>query len=1111
MKHRKYKKKLHPARVVTGVSYSACSSLISDSFYAKFQLAFTLHRQGDLVQAASLYNEILHAHPFHFDSLQYLAAIAVQQKRYDDAVTLFKKAFAVNPDNPRALNNCGIALKELKRYEEALLCYNKAIELRPDYAEAYSNLGNALQMLARYEEALLSYDLALQFKPDYTEAYYNLGLALFELGQFDLALEYYDKALAINPVYLEVYSSRGIALAALKRNEEALLTYDRVLALKPDYAEVYSNRGIVLADLKRYEDALANYDRAISIKPDYAEVYSNRGILLAAMKRYDDALDAYDKAITLQPDYADAYSNRALLLVELRRFQEASYCYDKAILINPNGDYLFGEGVRTRMQICDWETFDSDIKLLLGKLSTYSKAITPFPLLALVDSMLLHKRAAMTFVDDTYPLMNTLPEIAKIFREDKLCIGYYSADFHDHATAYLMAELFEHHDRSRFELIAFSFGPDQHNDSMRKRVVSAFDRFIDVRNYSDEEVALLSRELGVAIAVDLKGFTTNCRTGIFALRAAPIQVNYLGYPGTMGASYIDYLIADHILIPEESRQFYTEKIAYLPNSYQVNDRTRQISDRVFTREEFGLPKTGFVFCCFNNNYKITPSTFDGWMRLLKQVEGSVLWLLADNAKAAEHLMQEAVRRGVLSERLIFAKRMNIAEHLARHRLADLFLDTLPCNAHTTASDALWAGLPVLTCIGESFASRVAASLLNAIQLPELITSTQAEYEALALELATNPKKLHTIKHKLEKNRLTTPLFDTGLFTGDIEKVYMAMYERYLADLPPEHILLKLFLRAPLFERQSISVLPKVKVEDSQKNLLISWMGCRRVTLVRFRIDKEIYYRAFDEVVEGLIAGLKEIGVHVNVAINEVNLLQNNILIGAHLLSDEALEALPSNVIIYNLEQLVKFTSSSICNRPAYINALRVHHRWDYSLNNIATPLDYVLQGNVEYVPVGYASCLSRVESVEQDIDVLFYGGVTFRRKKICDALKDKGYNVCVSCGVYGVERDSLIRRAKLVLNVHLYDSHILEVVRVSYLMANSKAVVCECASDTEVYPHFRDGLCLVAYDDIVNACVELLVDDVKRHDLEKRAFCAVKKLTYAEVLRKTALFASAGD
>jgi predicted O-linked N-acetylglucosamine transferase (SPINDLY family) len=349
-----------------------------------------------------------------------------------------------------------------------------------------------------------------------------------------------------------------------------------------------------------------------------------------------------------------------------------------------------------------------------------------------------------------------------------------------------MAELFELHDKNQFELVGFSFGPET-NDEMRQRLKSPFDKFIKVFNMSDMEIAQLSRDLNIDIAVDLKGFTQDSRVGIFAYRAAPIQVNYLGYPGTMGAEYIDYIIADKTIIPVEFQSCYSEKIVYLPNSYQVNDRKRLISDRQFTRQELGLPENGIIFCCFNNNHKILPATFYGWVRILKAVEGSVLWLLEDNEWSKDNLKKEAESNGIAPNRLVFAKRLPLAEHLARHRHADLFLDTLPYNAHTTSSDALWTGLPVLTMMGKSFAGRVSASLLNAIGLPELITNSQEEYESLAIELAMNPNKLADIKLKLGNNQLSTPLFDTTLFAKNIEAAYLRMYERNQNSMQPDHI------------------------------------------------------------------------------------------------------------------------------------------------------------------------------------------------------------------------------------------------------------------------------------------------------------------------------------
>ncbi len=381
---------------------------------------------------------------------------------------------------------------------------------------------------------------------------------------------------------------------------------------------------------------------------------------------------------------------------------------------------------------------------------------------------------------DTPPLVRTHPGRGKIR------LGYFSADYHDHATMHLMAGLFERHDRSKFETIAFSFGPDR-SDEMRIRAVRAFDEFIDVRDLSDAQVALMARTLEIDIAIDLKGFTQDNRAGIFASRAAPIQVNYLGYPGTMGADYMDYIVADDILVPTNGKRHYSEKIVFVPNSYQANDRKRFSPDAIVDRTTLQLPPTGFVFCCFNNNYKITPAIFDCWMRILKQCAGSVLWILADNAKAASNLKMEAAARGVNEERLIFAPRLPLNDHLTRLRSADLFLDTLPYNAHTTASEALWAGLPVLTCAGDAFASRVAASVLNAAGLPELVTTSLKAYETLAIALANRPEKLTSIRQKLAARRLASPLFDTKLFTKHIEAAYTAMYERHRSGIAPADI------------------------------------------------------------------------------------------------------------------------------------------------------------------------------------------------------------------------------------------------------------------------------------------------------------------------------------
>jgi predicted O-linked N-acetylglucosamine transferase (SPINDLY family) len=436
--------------------------------------------------------------------------------------------------------------------------------------------------------------------------------------------------------------------------------------------------------------------------------------------------------------------------------------------------------------LCDWENIESECRQLVAFVVRGLKVAPPFAMLAISGSPAVQKQAAEIYVRDKHPESSTAAAIPRRPRHNRIRIGYFSADYYKHAMSFLMAELYEQHDRSRFEILGFAFGPNKF-DEMSKRISSAMDQFLDLRSMPDREAAELSRKLEVDIAVDLNGFTNNCRPGIFAERAAPTQVNYLGYPGTMGANYIDYLVADHTLVPESEQRHYSEKIICLPDTYQVNDSLRSISTKSCARASEGLPESAFVFCCFNNAYKISPSVFDIWMRVLGRVEGSVLWLMEDSPWAVDNLRKEARRRGIAPDRLVFAKSLPVAEHLARQRLADLFLDTLPYNAHTTASDALWAGLPVLTRTGDTFASRVAASLLRAVGLPELITATESEFEELAVDLAHNPQRLQALRHRLQQNNRTAPLFDCRSFTRHLEAAYSAIYERYHAGLPPDHI------------------------------------------------------------------------------------------------------------------------------------------------------------------------------------------------------------------------------------------------------------------------------------------------------------------------------------
>jgi protein O-GlcNAc transferase len=796
---------------------------VDAALQAQGQSALALLQQGRLADAERICSEILQRAPKHFGALHLLGIIAHQNRAYERAVHFFSKAISANPDIPQAYYNRGIAQQALRRFSEALVSYNKAIALKPDHAEAYSNRGIVLGELGRLQEALASFDKAIALKSNFAEAYYNRGNVLQELGRFadalasydkTIALSYaaalhpgfaevhfnrgnalnalkrfeealasWDKAIALNPNFAEAYSNRGNALQELQRLEEALVSYDRAIALKPDHAPAYSNRGMALQALKRLGEALASYDRAIALKPDYAEAHANRGVVLKKLQRLPEALASCERAIAIRPDYAEAYFNRGIVLKDLGRLGEALASTNKAIALKP--DLNDGTALYLKMNLCDWVGIQADFASLGTSAGTSS--FGPFALLAFSDAPALQLDVAKRFVEATHRKNERLGAIQKYPPHSRIRIGYFCADFRDHPTSRLLCGVFERHDRDKFETFAFSFG--RNHDSMTSRLRPSFDHFLDVQNVSDEKIAALARENEIDIGIDLMGFITDSRPGIFAYRAAPVQANYLAYPGTMGADYIDYAIADETIIARPQQDFYAEKAVCLPNTYQANNYgdERFSFGKTCTRMEAGLPETGFVFCCFNNNYKITPDVFDLWMRILKRCEGSVLWLLEDNPAAAANLRKEAAARDVDPAWLIFASRMPLPQHLARHRLADLFLDTLPYNAHTTASDALWTGLPVLTRIGETFAGRVAASLLRATDLPELITTSPEAYVALAIELAASPEKLSAIKDKLARNRLTTPLFDTARFTRHIEAAYTAMYARDQEGLPPEHI------------------------------------------------------------------------------------------------------------------------------------------------------------------------------------------------------------------------------------------------------------------------------------------------------------------------------------
>jgi predicted O-linked N-acetylglucosamine transferase (SPINDLY family) len=744
-------------------------------------------RSGDPEQAIALYAKVVDLKPDHAAAHYKRGNLLKDCNQMEAALESYDQAIAINPGYANAFCNRGVVLERLNRLDAAWDSYNHAIALNPADALAYYNRGAVLRELNQAEAALADYSQAIAVKPDYAEAYCNRGILLMELKQWDSALASFDQGIEINPGFFQAYFNRGTLFHKRKQADSALADYDKAIALHPAYAEAHCYRGVLLTERRQWQAALASLDRAIALQVDFAEAYASRGNLFVELSRHEAAVANFDNAIALKPDYADALHSRADALTRMKQFAAAIASYDQALAYKPDFRFVLGMRRHLQMHVCDWRGIESDVHLLRAGIAAGEAVSPPFPILALLDSASLQYKAAKIWVREEFPANHLLAELPRHPTAGKIRLGYFSADFGEHPVAVLMAGVLEAHDRSKYELTAFSFGPDT-QDRMRTRLEKAFDRFIDVRSKSDQDIALLARSLSIDIAVDLGGYTGNSRTRIFALRAAPLQVNYLGYPGTMGAEYIDYLIGDRTVVPPTHTGYHSEKIVYLPDSFLPNDSTRQIADSAFTREQLGLPPTGFVFCCFNNNYKITPGTFDCWMRILGRTENSVLWLSQNDSTAADNLRREASRRGVDAQRLVFANRMpSLADHLARHRIADLFLDTRPYNAHATAIDALWAGLPVLTCSGDAFAGRVAASLLKAVELPELITSTAEQYEDLAVQLAAEPLHLAQIRQELARNRLNTPLFDTRSYTRHLESAYSAIHARFQAGLPPEHI------------------------------------------------------------------------------------------------------------------------------------------------------------------------------------------------------------------------------------------------------------------------------------------------------------------------------------
>ena len=710
---------------------------------AQFAALTALFRQGRFAEVVEEGERLAIRHPRSGLLFQLLGTAQSRLGRSEAAIASLEKALAIAPDDAEARNNLGILLAGQGRDAEAIACFSRAATLAPRHADVRNNLGILLGRTGRPAEALEAFEQAIRLRPSHAQTHFNLGNLLKDCGRMEDAAQAFRQAIACAPGHSAAYNNLGHLLSGLGRSPEAVGLLSRAVAIKPDFVEAHNNLGVALGQLGRHDEAAAHFRAALRLQPGYAEASYNLGSLLGNLGRPEEAIACFMRALEIRPIYARA---RAQKLHQLA-------------------------------VICDWDGLAADAAAI-PELGITGEAVTPFLMLALEDEPARHLIRARRYARDYLPPMDGVSFAAPGTRPERLRIGYFSADFHEHATLHLMARLFELHDRTRFRLHAFSYGPDT-GDAMRARVKAAFDVFHDVRGLSDREIAELARKDGIDIAVDLKGETKDTRWALFAHRPAPVQISYLGYPGTSGAPFMDYLVADRTVIPEEERQHYSEKLILLPHTYQANDDTHAIAAKVPSRADLGLPDQGFVFCCFNNSYKISPLEFDVWMRLLERIEGSVLWLLKANPRAESNLRKEAQKRRIDPDRLVFAERVEPFLHLARHAQADLFLDTFRYNAHTTASDALWAGVPLMTLAGKGFPARVAASLLKACDLGELIADDVGSYERLAGELAADPGRLAASRAKLRQMRRTAPLFSSEDIARALERGFDEAFRRHI--------------------------------------------------------------------------------------------------------------------------------------------------------------------------------------------------------------------------------------------------------------------------------------------------------------------------------------------
>lgn len=762
----------------------------SSTAQAQLLQALDHHRAGRVADAAALYRKLLAADPTNADAMHLLGTLMAQSGDPTEAEQLIGSALRIKDDAALIWSNHGNALGMLGRREEAIASYDRALALEPDLIEAiYSRCGLLIGM-GRAAQALTDLDSVLDCKSMAASVRHVLltgrGNALIALGRLEEAVAVFDAAHALAPRNVDAIANRGKALKELGRHAEAIAAFEQALTLVPGHLDAILGRAHAQVLTGQQRIALDMLDRVLKVQPDNAVAHYIRGHGLLAEQRPAEAHEAFKRAADLRPDYVEAVYNCGDALCYVGRYPEAIDWFARTLELEPDHTHAVSGLANAAMQCCEWARVADAVPIIRTKVVSGVRGVAPFHFLTVSDSMEEHLVCARTFTRYACPASATPLNAnhAGGGRADgRIRLGYLSSDFRRHAMAYQVAELFEVHDRDLFEVVGFSAGPDDASP-IRRRIQAAFDRFHDVATLNNEDIARMIHGQRIDVVIDLNGHTAFSRIGALAWRPAPVQATYLGFPGTSGADFIDYVIADETVAPFTDQPFFTERIVHLPGCYQVSDRARTAAADAPGRAAHGLPADACVLACFNSSYKIAPGIFGVWMRILRAVPDSVLWLVRSSDAMAQNLIDAAAAHGIAASRLVFCGMVEPGAHIARHALADLFLDTLPYNSHGTGSFALWAGLPILTCRGQSFAGRVAASMLQAIGLGELVTETLEEYEALAVQLARDRQRLAALRRRLIANRDTTPLFDTHLFRRHIEAAYTTMHETALQGQQP---------------------------------------------------------------------------------------------------------------------------------------------------------------------------------------------------------------------------------------------------------------------------------------------------------------------------------------